>query len=376
MNLELSVQQIRYKLVEELQDGSRLGSPKINTFIQNLEDSDTSGGINLEELRNAIYKYNRSTQSVNNKIDSTTLQNIEKNWLNSGAEIDKPVIDPKLVDLAKKSTLPMFTSNGFLNGSLGVFGKKTLNNGFRIGSLGVFEKKTLDNGKTIYFFITADHCLDEKDEQNLTVKLPDGKSSKLNILKQTGKGIENIANDAAIGYFISDNASIPSVPLSKESGKLGDTVINTGYPSLGGDTTAYENLRPATDSIDIVEQLGVQIVDSGKLKSVNANNNYNADMIAIGGQSGSPLFRINDNKLEIIGLASRGHHGTYDPKTGILTYPSGPSIPYAPFINIDKGQKPFIAGTDSDSSYTAIKAPDYPDLEKLIDDTIKEENKK
>jgi hypothetical protein len=359
MNLELSVQQIRYKLVETLQDGSRLGSPKINTFIHNLEDSDKSGGINLEELKKAIDKYNRSTQSVNNKIDSITLKNIEKNWLNSGAEIDKPVIDPLLADLAKKSTLPMLKSNGF-----------------RSGSLGVFEKKTLDNGKTIYFFITADHCLEEKDEQNLTVKLPDGKSSKLNILKQTGKGMENIANDAAIGYFISDNASIPSVPLSKEAGKLGDTVINAGYPYLEGNTTAYENLRPATDSIGIEQQTGLQIVDSGKLKSINANNSYNADMISIGGQSGSPLFRINNNKLEIIGLASRSQHGTYDPKTGTLTYPSGPNVPYTPFINIDKDQKPFIAGSDSDSSYTAIKASDYPDLEKLIEDTIEKENKK
>jgi hypothetical protein len=356
MNLELSVQQIRYKLVEQLQDGSRLGSHKINTFIQNLEDSDKSGGINLEELKKAIDKYNRSTQSVNNKIDSTTLKNIEKNWLNSGAEIDKPVIDPKLVDLAKKSTLRMFKPNG-------------------VCSLGVFEKKTLDNGKTIYFFITADHCLDEKGKQSLTVKLPDGNSSKLNILKQTGKGRENVADDAAIGYFISDNASIPSVPLSKEIGELGDTVMNAGYPSLGSNTTAYENLRPTTDSIGIVKQIGVQIVDSGKLKSINTNS-YEADMIVIGGQSGSPLFKVKDNNLEIIGLASRGHYGTYDPKTSMLTSRDGSSTPYTPFIPIDKNQKPFRAGTDSDSSYTAIKTPDYPDLEKLIEDTIKKENKK
>lgn len=357
MNLELSVQQIRYKLVEELQDGSRLGSPKINTFIYNLEDSDKSGGINLEELRKAIDKYNGSTQPVNNKINSTTLKNIEENWLNSGAEIDKPVVDPRLVDLAKKSTLPMFKSNGF-----------------RSGSLGVFEKETLDNGKTIYFFITADHCLDEQD---LTVKLPDGKSSKLNILKQTGKGMENIANDAAIGYFISDNTNIPSVPLSKEVGKPGDTVINAGYPLLGGSTTAYENLRPATDRIEIAKQGAVQIIDSGKLETTNTNNSYHANMISIGGQSGSPLFRIKDNELEIIGLASRGYHGTYDPKTNMLSFPNKEAeIPYTPFINIDKDQKPFTAGSDSDSSYTAIKAPDYPDLGKLIEDTIKKENKK
>jgi hypothetical protein len=369
MNLELSVQQIRYKLVEKLQDGSRLGSYKINSFIQRLEDSDQSGGISLEEFRKAVERYNKTNNTTlkyidenwlniiseelrktYNKIDNTTLKNIEENWLNNGAKIDKPVIDPILVDLAKKSTLPIFIPNG-------------VGNSFRSGSLGVFDKRILDN-KTIYFFITADHCVNEKDPQGSTVKLPDGTFSQLNFLKRTGKGGEDAGKDLAIGYFISDNAGIPAVPLSKDVGKIEDTVMNAGYPYLGASTTAYENLRPVTDSIEITKQGEVQIVDSAKIKTTNADNSYTADMIALPGQSGSPLFRIKDHKLEIIGVTSLGFRGNYNPKTGLAD-----GYPYTPFIDVTKDDEPFTAGPDGSAIYAPI-SPEYLNSKQLIQNTI------
>ncbi|NBV98169.1 MAG: hypothetical protein EBR67_01495 [Proteobacteria bacterium] len=401
MNIEFSVQQIRYELSRIT--GNGLGSPGIGRLINYyLKDTDKSGGISLEEFKNATDQYSRLGNPKN--ISKETFKIIEDDWLNLGKNVqlpidqkftqgfarrginpeamtpsNRPTIPPNLISLAQESTLPVF------------------NGAKQHGSLGIFEKQTLDNGKTIYFFITANHLLDEEESKNLQVKLKDGTESPLNILESTGDNNK----DRAIGYFISDNSSLPAVPLSNEYAKAGDQVINTGYPAkIDQDTRAFEHFRTRADYIKYDQKREVtQITDMTYLTehSLNENNPpplpagfsyvdpsrdernrylYHTNLSGLPGQSGSPLFRVtDDNNLEIIGVAHRAWVGKYDPQTENLIFNNDYKVPYDPQIELDRRNTEPIRVNLEFTTFASVNSKiNYPNLEKTIQDTINKEN--
>ncbi|MEB3315630.1 MAG: serine protease [Candidatus Melainabacteria bacterium] len=396
MSTEFSAQQIRYELSRIT--GNPLGSPGIGRLVNYyLKDTDKSGGISLEEFKNATDQYSRLGNP--NNISKKTFKIIEDDWLNLGKNVqlpidkkftqgfvgrgisseditpsNRPTIPPDLISLAQESTLPVFS------------GAK------HQASLGIFKKQTLDNGKTIYFFITASHVVDGEESKNLQVKLTDGTEIPLNILESTG----DYNKDRAIGYFVSDNSNLPAVPLSNEYAKAGDQVINTGYPAkIDQDTRAFEHFRTRADDIEYDQKRGVtQITDTTYLTEHSLDKNhrigfngevissdenrylYKTNLSGLPGQSGSPLFRVtDDNNLEIIGIMHRAWVGKYDPQTENLIFSGDYKVPYDPQIELDKkNTKPIRVNLEFTTFASVNSKMNYPNLEKTIQDTINREN--
>lgn len=398
MNTEFSAQQIRYELNRIT--GYGLGSPGIDRLVKYyLKDTNNSGGISLEEFQDAADQYSRLGNP--NNIPKETLKIIEDDWLNLGKNVqlpvdkkftqgfvgrgisseditpsNRPTIPPDLISLAQESTLPVFTGDDSFN-----------------GSLGIFKKQALDNGKTIYFFITADHVVDGERSEPLEVKLRDGTTIPLNILEST----RDNDKDRAIGYFVSENSNLPAVPLSNEYAKAGDPVINTGYPeNVEMDSRAFEHFRTRADAIKYNPKLGVtQITDTTYLTEHSLDKNYltgfnnkvlssdenrylyHTNLSGLPGQSGSPLFRVTNNNLEIIGVVSRGPTTiNYNPQTGTVDSLDGKvKIPYDPQIKFNKANtEPFIVNLELLTFASVNSKINYPNLEKTIQDTINKEN--
>jgi hypothetical protein len=397
MNVEFSAQQIRYELSRITSNG--LGSLGIGRLINYyLKDTDKSGGISLEEFKNATDQYSRLGNP--NNISKETFKIIEDDWLNLGKNVqlpvdkefgvgktrseditpsNRPTIPPDLISLAQESTLPVFS------------GAK------HQASLGIFKKQTVDNGKTIYFFITANHVVEGEGSKNLQVKLRNGTRIPLNILESTGDNNK----DRAIGYFVCDNSNLPAVPLSNEYAKAGDQVINTGYPAkIDQDIRAFEHFRTRADAIKYNPKLGrTQITDTTYLTehSLNENNPpplpagfsyidpsrdernrylYHTNLSGLPGQSGSPLFRVtDDNNLEIIGIAHRAWVGKYDPQTENLIFNNDYKVPYDPQIELDRRNTEPIRVNLEFTTFASVNSKiNYPNLEGIIQDTIKKEN--
>jgi hypothetical protein len=244
---------------------------------------------------------------------------------------------------------------------------------------------------TSLFFITANHVLEGEGSKNLQVKLRDGTRIPLNILESTGDNNK----DRAIGYFVCDNSNLPAVPLSNEYAKAGDQVINTGFPGgVERDPRSFEHFRSRADSIRYDKELGVtQITDTTYLTEHSLNKNpdtgfngevissdenrylYDTNLSGLPGQSGSPLFKITNNNLEIIGVTSCGPLGNYNPETGSAIINKMAEVTYNPQITLNKEDKtPFRVNLEFTRFASVNSKINYPNLEKTIQDTINKEN--
>lgn len=233
--------------------------------------------------------------------------------------------------------------------------------------------------------------MDGEESKNLQVKLTDGTEIPLNILESTGDSNK----DRAIGYFVSDDSSIPAVPLSNEYAGAGDQVINAGFPGgVAMDTRAFEHFRTRADSIEYDKKPGVtQIIDTTYLTEHSLNKNpdtgfngevissdenrylYDTNLSGLPGQSGSPLFKITNNNLEIIGVTSCGPHGSYNPETGSVIINEMAEVTYNPQITLNKKDKtPFGVNLEFTRFASVNSKINYPNLEKTIQDIINKEN--